>query len=181
MKTTLCHPCILTLLLFLACLACGAEQHGTSEAQRAAEIRQELRSIDYRHYRNLDDYLSKCNQVRALLPSLESFYKWSDEKLERLTIKDSGDPQLLRLADFYRSLNAEDKAGLQVLQDEMDLATAMSKLPTADRPAFFHDRILPLERKEDQLSTYEVKMARDAKKNGLYLPPWFSRRLGKAK
>jgi hypothetical protein len=105
---------------------------------------------------------------------LESFYKWSDAELERLRIKHSDNPHLLELADFYVSLNSQDKAGLRVLREEMDLAAEMSKLPSAKRSAFFDQKIRPLEQKEDQLSEREVEMARDAKKRGLALPPWLS-------
>ena len=79
----------------------------------------------------------------AVIPSLESFYKWSDAELERLRIKHSDNPHLLELADFYVSLNAQDKAGLRVLRDEMDLSAEMSKLPQVKRQAFFDQSISP--------------------------------------
>jgi hypothetical protein len=150
-------------------------------SQQAADARRQLSSIDYRHFQSLDDYLSRCERVRVLIPSLESFYKWSDAELERLRIKHSDNPHLLELADFYVSLNSQDKAGLRVLREEMDLAAEMSKLPSAKRSAFFDQKIRPLEQKEDQLSEREVEMARDAKKRGLALPPWLSESLGDAK
>jgi hypothetical protein len=119
--------CAIALLL---CPTRLAAQDGASASQQAAEVRRELGSIDYRHYRDLDDYLSRCERVRALIPSLESFYKRSDAELERLRIKHSDDPHLLDLADFYVSLNSQDKAGLRVLEQEMGLAAEMAKLPS---------------------------------------------------
>jgi hypothetical protein len=74
-------------------------------SQQAADARRQLSSIDYRHFQNIDDYLSSCERVRVLIPTLESFCKWSDAELERLRIKHSDNPHLLELADFYVSLN----------------------------------------------------------------------------
>jgi hypothetical protein len=147
-------------------------------SQKGAEIRSELSSIDYRHYRGLNDYLSRCERVRGLMPSMESFYKWSDAELQELIIKDSDDQHLLELADFYVYLNALDKAGLQLLGEEMDLASKMSNMPSAQRQSFFDQRIHPVEQKEDQIAHYEVEMARNAKKRGMAIPPWLNRSIG---
>lgn len=182
MTTIRAYSCATTLLLLIACLPCRAAQDGGSiRQQQAADVRRELNSIDYRHYRDLDDYLSRCERVRALIPSMESFFKWSDSELERLRIKHSDDPHLLELADFYVAMNSQDKAGLRVLQQEMDVAAEMSKLPPAKRQAFFDERIRPIQQKEDQLSNREVQMAREAKKRGLALPPSVSQSLGDVK
>jgi hypothetical protein len=181
MKTRWCQRCAATSLLVVVCFLCHAAQDGASASQQATDVRRELRSIDYRHYRDLDDYLSRCEQVRGLIPSLKTLYQWSDAELERLRIKYSDNPHLLELADFFVSLNSQDKAGMRVLEQEMGLAAEMSKLPSARRQAFFDERIRPLQQKEDQLSNREIEMAREAKKRGMALPPWLSQSLGDAK
>lgn len=174
------RSCAATLLLLAAVPIFCAPQQGASVGQQAADVRRELYAVDYRHYRDLDDYLSRCEQVRVLIPTMESFYKWSDAELERLRIKHSDNPQLLELADFYLTLNTEDKAGLRVLKEEMDLARAMTKMPLVKRHAFFEQQIRPLQQKEDQLSAHEVEMAREAVKRGLALPPWLRESLSNA-
>lgn len=181
MNTGSFGPWAATSLLLVACLPCFAIQDGATMSRQAADARHQLSSIDYRHFRNLDDYLSRCDHVRALIPTLESFYKWSDAELQRLRIKHSDNPHLLDLADFYVSLNSEDKAGLYILRQEMDLAAEMSNIPSPKRQSFFDEKILPLQQKEDQLSDREIKMARDGEKRGLTLPPWVSERLTEAK
>jgi hypothetical protein len=176
-----CHPFTVLTLFASLCVPLLSAQDGASESKKAADARQQLYTVDYRNFRNLDDYLSRCNQVRAIIPSLESFYQWSDGELERLRIKHSDNPKLLELADFYVALNAQDKAGLKVLRHEMELADQMSKLPPEKRHGFFTEQILPVQKKEDQLSKREVEMARDAEKRGLPLPSWLSTSLGNSR
>ena len=180
MNTRWYCSCAATLLL-TACPPCRAIRDGTPMGQKGDEIRSELSSIDYRHYRDLDDYLSRCERVRILIPSMESFYKGSDAELQRLIIKDSDEPHLLELADFYVYLNALDKAGLQLLGEEMNLASEMSRLPSTQRQSFFDQRIHPFEQKEDQLANYEVDMARKAKKRGMAIPPWLTKSVSDVK
>jgi len=116
------------VLVLIACLPCFASQSANSPQQQASDIRSQLRSVDYRHYRDLEDYLSRCARVRDLLPSLESFYKWSDADLERLREKHRDNPELVKLGDFIASLNSVDEAGLRLLRKEMVLALQMSSL-----------------------------------------------------
>jgi uncharacterized protein YdaU (DUF1376 family) len=67
-----------------------------------------LRLIDYRRYQDLDDYLSRCERVRAIIPSLESFYKWSDTELERLRINHNAVEQAVEDA-FEKSAGKSKK------------------------------------------------------------------------
>jgi hypothetical protein len=77
--------CGASLLLMVGILGGFAQQ--LSQVHVPEDVRVQLRAIDYRHYKDLDDYLSRCQQVRGLLPSMESFYNWGDGELQRLRDK----------------------------------------------------------------------------------------------
>lgn len=151
------------------------------QPQQGPDMRAKLASIDYRHARNLDDYISRCKQVEALLPLVDSFYKQSDATIQRLRSKHSDDPDFLRLADVYSTLNGLDKAALGLLRQELDLAKKMSQLPPDKRQAFFDAKIRPIEKMEDKIGEREVQIARDAKSNGVALPPDVSQTLDNSK
>jgi hypothetical protein len=169
------------VLLFIACLPCFAAQSTTPPQQQASDIRAQLWAVDYRHYRDLDDYLSRCERVRDLLPSLESFYKWSDTELERLREKHRDNPELVKLGDVIASLNSLDEAGLRLLRKEMVLASKMSSLPSDKRQAFFDQNIRPTQKAEDELSEQEVQMAQKARRDGVHLPDFIVGVLGEAR
>lgn len=104
---------------------------------KAPDLRVQLAAIDYRHFNDLDDYISRCRKVRALLPALDSFYNQSDATLARLRIKHRDNPHLLKMADFYTAINKLDKAGLELLRREMELASKMSNIAPKERQTFF--------------------------------------------
>lgn len=151
------------------------------QPQQGPDMRARLASIDYRHARNIDDYISRCKQVEALLPLVDSFYKQADETIQRLRIKHSGDSEFQRLADYYSNLNGLDKDGLKLMHEEMALAEQMSQLPSDKQRGFFDGKIVPLEKMEDRLREREVEMARVAKRNGVALPPDVSQSLNPSK
>jgi hypothetical protein len=169
------------VLVLIACLPCFASQSANSPQQQASDIRSQLRSVDYRHYRDLEDYLSRCARVRDLLPSLESFYKWSDADLERLREKHRDNPELVKLGDFIASLNSVDEAGLRLLRKEMVLALQMSSLSSEKRQAFFDGNIRPIQKAEDELSEQEIQMVQKARKDGMHLPDFMGGAPGDAK
>lgn len=151
------------------------------QQQQGADIRAKFTSIDYRHARNLDDYISRCRQVESLLPLLDSFYQQSDATIRRLRSQHVNDPDFQRLADFYSNLNSLDRSALKLVRQEMGLASQLSQLPTGRRLAFFNDRIVPIERMQDRIGEREVQIAREGKRNGVSLPPDVNNSLSKTK
>ena len=138
--------------------------------QQASDIRIRLANIDYRHTQNLDDYLAKCQEVRTLLPELDTFHKQAFATIKRLKKEHKDNAEFVRMADFYAALNTKDREGLVLLAEEMSLASQMSALPSLKRAAFFEQQIRPLQKREDQLSQQEVQMVVEAKKKGMPLP-----------
>src|ERR1035437_2144117 len=92
------------------------------------DLRAQVANINYRGASNIDDYLSRCEQVRALLPQVDVFYKQGEATIARHRKQDSNRPDLIKLADFYAGMNAKDQASLALLRQEMELALRMAKL-----------------------------------------------------
>jgi hypothetical protein len=145
------------------------------------DLRAQLAAIDYRKFHDLDDYISRCQQVRVLLPLLDSFYRDAGTKLERLRTKYRDDPQLSKMGDFYAALNKMDQSGLAVLSQEMAFASQLSTMPLQQRRIYFDQKIVPLQRKEDSISNQEVQIAINAKRSGIPLPPDIDRSLSEMK
>jgi hypothetical protein len=169
-----------SLLLAVVSVPYGAPQP-SPQIPAPEDVRAQLRAIDYRHYKNLAEYLSKCEQIRGLLPSMESFYDWGDAELNRLRAKSQDNPQLVKLGYFIATLNALDEAGERLLRGEMDLASQMSKLPPNQQPAFFDENIRPIQELQDSISGREIELAREAKRDGMHLPGFMERNLGDSK
>jgi hypothetical protein len=138
--------------------------------QQGVDLRRQLAGIDYRRATNIDDYLSRCKKVNAVLPQLEDFHNHASETIRRLKRENASDAHFLQVADFYASINEQDRAGLELLRREMKLASQMSALASTKRQKFFDSQILPLQHQEDQVVAQEVQMAIKAKKDGLALP-----------
>ncbi len=153
----------------LVLVACLLLSRILSSQDQASDLRAQLVAIDYRHARDLNDYVSRCKQIEALLPRLRSFYDDANAAIERLRSKHRSDPHFIEVADVYISLNRQDRAGVKLLRQEVTLASRMSLLPTENRQSFFDREISPIRAKEDQLSEDEIRMAIRAKKNGI--PP----------
>lgn len=164
-----CRGMVVTMLAFL--LASSLAQPALLRSQsQASDIRTELADIELRQFRTLDDYLSRCERVRTLLPALVAFHKQAALTIKSFREGQKHNPQLLKMADFYAALNEEDRDGLDLLHREMDLSLEMSKLPSIRRQAFFDRNIRPLEQREDAIGQEEVQMAIAAKKAGMPLP-----------
>lgn len=163
--------------LFVLAWSGHASQTPAPTQEQPADIRAELRAIDYRHYRDLDDYLARCDGVRRLLPSLEAFYKQGDLKLQSLRAKHRDNPDVVKLGDFIASINSLDEAGERLLRKEMVLASEMSKLPPQERGSFFERQIRPIEAGEDDLIEREIRLAQEARKDGMHLPDFVARSL----
>lgn len=138
---------------------------------QASDIRTQLAGIKYRQSNDLNDYVSRCRKVQALLPTLDSFYRQSGITLERLRIEYRDNPHLLQMAEFYAAMNQLDRAGLVLLRREMVLAAKMSALPSGVQRAFFDKEIIPIQNQEDSLSKREIQTALNAKRSGIPLPP----------
>jgi len=171
---------IVRLVIVGALLSSTAALFCQTQAQ-APDLRTQLAAIDYRHFSDLDDYISRCQKVKVLLPSLDSFYNQSDATLAQLRIKYRDNPHLLKMADFYTSMNKLDKAGLVLLRQEMELASEMSRLSQREQQSFFDKEIIPIQAQEDRLSKQEIQTAIDAKRSGIPLPPDIDRSLSDMK
>jgi hypothetical protein len=169
-----------SLVLVVVGVLCVFSQ-SSSQIHAPEDVRVQLRAIDYRHYKNLTEYLSKCEQIRGLLPSMESFYDWGDRELHRLRAKSQDNPQLVKSGYFIATLNALDEAGERLLRGEMDLALQMSKLPPNQQQAFFDENIRPIQELQDSISGREIELARKAKRDGMHLPEFMERNLGDSK
>jgi hypothetical protein len=101
---------------------------------------------------------------------LEEFYKQGNPTIARLKQQHSTNVQFVRMAGFFERWNAQDRAGVEVLKEELQAASEMASLPTAKRQAFFDSRIIPIQKREDDMVLVEVDMARKAQKDGIPLP-----------
>lgn len=160
------------VILFLLALVVS------THAQEAVDVRAQLTAIDYRHAKDMNEYLMRCDEVRALLPKLEEFYQHSSATISRLRIEHKDNAQFVKLADFYSSMNKKDEEGLAFLRREMALALQMAQLSTAKRESFFKQRILPVQQNEDLISAQKISMALEARRDGIPLPDDVSRKLG---
>ncbi len=133
-------------------------------------LRSELAQINIRGATNIDEYLSKCEQVRPLLPQLRSFYTQGAATIARIESQNAGKPDIVRLSQFLTALNGKDQEDLVLVDQEMHLASQMARLDVGKREAFFIANIRPLQRREDRLAEQEVQMAVDARNRGVPLP-----------
>jgi len=152
---------LVLLLLVTGSLACQPP---------ATDIRSQLAAIDLRHPRDLNDYLARCTQVRAYISRLEEFYRQGSVTIARLKQQHSTDDQFVRMAEFFERWNAQDRAGVEVLKEELQASSQMALLPATKRQAFFDSRIRPIQKREDDMVLVEVDMARKAQKDGIPLP-----------
>lgn len=141
-----------------------------ARAQQGEDIRARSAAIDYRHATSIDDYLNRCSQVQRLLPELDQFYRTTEVTILRLRNRHPDNPQWVKLGNVIVALNAKDIAGVALLKQEMNLALDMQKLLPNKRQAFFDQRILPLQKREDSIADEEIRIAVKARNEGVPLP-----------
>ena len=115
--------------LLLAWLSTSALLHSQ---QQGPDIRVELAKIEYRQSRSLDEYISRCQQVRALLPLLDAFHRQSAITIKRLRQEHRDNNDFVKLADFYAALNEKDRAALEPRDEPIvcDVENAKRTAPT---------------------------------------------------
>lgn len=153
-------------LLFLCCLLPAS----TLGQQQGPDVRTQIAAIGLRNAISIDDYLSKCTKVIALLPELDAFYKQSAAKIADLRAKNATNRDFLVFADFYTAMNKKDEEGLVLIRQEMNLAVQLSRLNISKRQEFFDKNILPVHRQEDVLAEQEIQFVVDGRNKGVPLP-----------
>jgi hypothetical protein len=140
-------------------------------APRAAVLRQKLSEIESRPVKTVDDYVSNTLETKAVVDEAKGLTQRQMAMIAHFKQAYSDNASDGRMADYMMRLTEKDEQLMQLLADEIDRANTIKGLPAPNRLAYYDANVPPIKEKEAQIMRDWMAITKEAKANGIPLPP----------